>query len=57
MERDGQLYAPPRPSANFNPRAPHGARPHPAPAMGHPVGHFNPRAPHGARLRILTRRA
>ena len=35
-------------TANFNPRAPYGARP-PRGCIGHPPSNFNPRAPYGAR--------
>ena len=48
MERDGLALSPKRTTPNFNPRAPHGARPKPRPVSASGAN-FNPRAPHGAR--------
>ena len=39
---------------NFNPRSPHGERPHLPRQQSHCADDFNPRSPHGERLRKVT---
>ena len=50
MGRDRAAERPARLLHDFNPRAPHGARPGGIVPVFLPCWHFNPRAPHGARL-------
>ena len=52
MERDPRRSTAPPAAPDFNPRAPHGARPGGGRGLGAVRPDFNPRAPHGARLAL-----